>query len=68
MLGAVLSNPKLSDMAFTAVGMSTQDIRTLKERQIPIWSVVLASALVGGIVVARYMPDTWLKGLREIGK
>lgn len=68
MLGAVMSNQQASEFVLRAVGMSTHDIRTLQETRIPIWSVVLASAVVGGLVVARYAPRTWIQGFREIGQ
>ena len=68
MLGAVMSNPAASSLALKAMGMSTQDIRILEKTKIPIWSVIAASVVVGGLVVARYAPQTWIQGLREIGK
>lgn len=68
MLKTVLSTPQGSALALRAVGISTEDVRTLQNTRIPIWSVVLASVVVGGFIVARYAPQTWIQGLREIGK
>jgi hypothetical protein len=68
MIDAVINNPQANAMALRAFGMSQNDVRTLRDMQIPIWSVVLVSAVVGGLVVARYAPRVWIDGLRTIGK
>lgn len=66
MLGAIISNPRAADAALSALGLSTQDIRTLRGTPIPIWSVVLVSFVVGGLFFSVYLPKSWLQGLREI--
>lgn len=65
MVGAVMSNPDASQFVLKAVGMSTEDIRTLQGTRIPIWSVVLVSAIVGGLLAVRYTPTPivdWMQG------
>jgi hypothetical protein len=50
------------------MGMSMQDIEELEKAKIPVWGLVAASALAGGFIAAKYMPEIWIKGLRELGK
>jgi hypothetical protein len=61
----VLSNPKVYTLALNAIGMLDDDIRTVQEKGIPVWVVVLASAVAGGYVAVKFMPNDWMNKLRS---
>lgn len=52
----------------SAAGLAGEDIEALEQKKIPVWGLVAVSAIAGGVVAAKYMPEIWIKGLREIGK
>jgi hypothetical protein len=58
-------DPKSYELLFKAVGMMDDDIRTVKEKGIPVWVVVVGSAVVGGYVAVKFMPEEWLDKLRS---
>lgn len=69
MIGAMLAteivkNPKTWEVARTAVGLAGEDARNLSKTGIPVWVVVLGSALVGGYVALRFAPEGLVRHVR----
>ncbi|MFA4971459.1 MAG: hypothetical protein WC683_02515 [bacterium] len=57
MLGALLMNGRVQKYAKFAFGLRGSDVRDLDSYGIPVWSVVLASFVIGGYVTLRFAPN-----------
>ena len=65
MLGALILHPNTLKYAKFAAGLRGNDVRDLEKYGIPVWAVVLASAVVGGYLAMRFAPEPVLDWTRK---